>query len=428
MKTPELILPAGNFDKLKFAIAFGADAVYAGVPLFSLRARENQFTIDSVREAVFYAHEKKKRIYLTCNIFAHNRKIEPFLRAMSEMVALKPDAFIMADIGLITLAKEKWPDIEIHLSTQANTTNWAQVKFWKSLGINHVVLARELSLDEIKGIKDAVPDVSLETFVHGAMCFSYSGRCMISNYLTGRDSNQGMCPQACRWQYKIFKGKSLPEQKNYQPLQDQYYVEETERPGELMRVDEDENGTYLFNSRDLCALPYLRELMDAGVTHFKIEGRSKTAYYAATAARCYRKAIDCILAGKEVPAEELVAELATAGNRGFTPGFLLGSLGGGNQDYEKNTSYRTADFLGIIRSYDPKTQLAEVEVKNRFQQGDIIELITPEKTVSEPLTTIVSLEGEPLTEAHGGDKNVKIRLAHKPDECTLIRRSMRDLH
>ncbi len=250
MKTPELILPAGNFDKLKVAIAFGADAVYAGVPLFSLRARENQFTIDSVREAISYAHEKKKRIYLTCNIFAHNRKIEPFLRAMSEMVALKPDAFIMADIGLITLAKEKWPDIEIHLSTQANTTNWAQVKFWKSLGINHVVLARELSLDEIKGIKDAVPDVTLEAFVHGAMCFSYSGRCMISNYLTGRDSNQGMCPQSCRWKYRIYKDtKDHKDTKDYKPLnqspsdtiqgteyqqlKDQYYVEETERPGEL---------------------------------------------------------------------------------------------------------------------------------------------------------------------------------------------------
>ncbi len=191
-----------------------------------------------------------------------------------------------------------------------------------------------------------------------------------------------------------------------------------------MRIDEDENGTYLFNSRDLCALPYLKELMDAGVTHFKIEGRSKTAYYAATAAKCYRKAIDCILAGKEVPAEELVAELATAGNRGFTPGFLLGSLGGGNQDYAKNASYRTADFLGIIRSYDPKTKLAEVEVKNRFQQGDMIELITPIKNTVQPLATIVSLEGEPLTEAHGGDTNVRIGLESVPGEFTLIRRAI----
>lgn len=426
---PELIVPAGNMDKLKFALAFGADCVYAGVPIFSLRARENQFKIDSIKEAVEYTHKQGKKIFLTCNVFAHNQKIEAFERAIHEIAKIKPDALIMADLGLISIVREKYPELEIHVSTQANTVNWAQVKFYRDMGIKHVVLARELSIDEIREIHKKVPDVALEVFVHGAMCFAYSGRCMISNYLTGRDSNQGMCSQSCRWQYKVYKERSLNQNpsgtiqgKDYKELEGQYYVEEKERPGELMRVDEDENGTYLFNSRDLCAIAYLKELKEAGVMHFKIEGRSKTAYYAAMATKCYREAIDLMEAGKDIPAEELIAELATSANRGFTPGLLLGSLDGNNQRYDKNESYKTVDFVGIIHDYDEKKKLAEVKVKNRFRKGDECEFVMSNKTIKQKITGIYTLEGESVDTAHGGDKNVLIEMEEGPDEFTLIRR------
>lgn len=288
-KKYELLLPAGNLEKLKYAVAYGADAVYAGVPMFSLRARENQFTWESLAEGVRYCRERGVKIYFTANIYAHNAKIKPFMAAFAKMEALKPDAYIMSDPGLIDLVRQQYPTAEIHLSVQANNTNWAQVNFWKRMGITRVILSRELSLREVREIRAECPDVELEFFVHGAICMAYSGRCLLSNYFSHRDPNQGTCAHSCRWEYKVFKRDASEEElydstgrpDEYVPLTGEFYLEERERPGEIMPIDEDEYGTYIMNSRDICLLSYLPELADAGIISFKVEGRSKTVNYLA---------------------------------------------------------------------------------------------------------------------------------------------------
>lgn len=274
---------------MQYAIAYGADAVYAGVPMFSLRARENQFTWESLAEAVTYCHDRGKKIYFTANIYAHNIKIKPFMAAFAKMQAMKPDAYIMSDPGLISLVRESYPEAEIHLSVQANNTNWAQVKFWQKIGIKRVILSRELSLREIREIHEQCPDMEIECFVHGSICMAYSGRCLLSNYFSRRDPNQGTCAHSCRWQYKVFKKDASEEElydsigrpEDYIPLDGEFYLEERERPGELLPIDEDEYGTYIMNSRDICLLDYLQEMKDAGVISFKVEGRSKTINYLA---------------------------------------------------------------------------------------------------------------------------------------------------
>lgn len=288
-KKLELLFPAGNLEKLKYAIAYGADAVYAGVPMFSLRARENQFTWEDLAEAVEYCHSRGKKIYFTANIYAHNMKIKPFMASFAKMQAMKPDAYIMSDPGLIDLVRTAYPEAEIHLSVQANNTNWAQVKFWKKMGITRVILSRELSLKEVQEIHRECPDVEIEFFVHGAICMAYSGRCLLSNYFSHRDPNQGTCSHSCRWEYKVFKRDVSDEDlydstgrpEEYIPLKGEFYLEERERPGEIMAIDEDEYGTYIMNSRDICLLSYMQELADAGVVSFKVEGRSKTLNYLA---------------------------------------------------------------------------------------------------------------------------------------------------
>lgn len=393
----ELLMPGGSLEKIKYAIAYGADAVFAGVPRYSLRARENEFwDPELVKEAVDFVHARGKKIYLTCNIYAHNNKINGFMEAMTDMMSFKPDAFIMTDPGLIALTKEKFPDAVIHLSTQANNTNWAQAKFWRDYGVKRVILARELRIDEIREIHDKVPGLELEAFVHGSICMAYSGRCLLSNYLSYRDANQGTCSHTCRWGFKVHandiarpklntKGESIFEfddvATDYVPLDGDFYLEERERPGEMMPVDEDEFGTYIMNSKDLCAVDYLAELRDAGVISFKVEGRNKTEYYASLVARAYRKGLDAIDGGKPLPKEVrdwMLEEVSTTANRGFIPGFYARNAKAAAQELERSHSVQTHLYAARVVAYDAATQVAELEIKNRFDKGDKLTVINPE--------------------------------------------------
>lgn len=385
-KKLELLMPAGDFEKLKFAYAYWADACYVWVPMFSLRARTNSFTMESIAEAVKYAHNLWKKIYFTANIYAHNVKIKPFMAQFKKMVEMNPDAFIMSDPWLIDIVRTQFPDVEIHLSVQANNTNWAQAKFWHKLGIKRIILSREISLREMKEIHEQVPEIELEAFVHGAICMAYSGRCLMSNYLSGRDPNQWTCSHSCRWEFKVFKDERSEAEletvtgrpEDYEELTGNFYLEEKERPGEIMEIDEDEHGTYLMNSRDLCAIDYMQELKDAWIISFKVEGRNKTVNYLASVGLAYREAVDAIEDDKPYDSRKLADELFAIANRWYIPGFLAGNPNANAQFYERNGSYGTKTFLGILRDYDTENKLVRVEVKNNFQVWDDIEIVNPD--------------------------------------------------
>jgi putative protease len=440
MKKLELLFPAGNLEKLKYAIAYGADAVYAWVPMFSLRARENQFTWESLAEGVEYCHARGKKIYFTANIYAHNMKIWPFMKAFEKMEALKPDAYIMSDPGLINLVRKNFPNAEIHLSVQANNTNWAQVEFWRDIGVKRIILSRELSLKEVKEIHEMVPDVELEFFVHGAICMAYSGRCLLSNYFSHRDPNQWTCSHSCRWEYKVFKKDASPEElydstgrpEDYEELTGEFYLEEKERPGELLPIDEDEYGTYIMNSRDICLLSYMKELADAGVVSFKVEGRSKTVNYVAWVGRAYRPALDAVEKNMEYDAMELSKEVFAISNRGYTPGFLVGNPGEKAIYFEKNKELHEEEMAGIVTNSSiaiPKNlealynegRLARIIVKNRIDVGDRLRMISPSQSIDFTLEKIYSLAWEEVPSAHGGHVDVYITVPEKPMEYALIR-------
>jgi U32 family peptidase len=393
----ELLMPGGSLEKIKYAVSYGADAIYAGVPRYSLRARENEFfDPELIKEAVDYVHAKGKKIYLTANIYAHNNKINGFMDAMADMVQLKPDAFIMTDPGLIALTKEKFPEAVIHLSTQANNTNWAQVKFWKDYGVERAILARELRIDEIREIHDKVPDIELEAFVHGSICMAYSGRCLLSNYLSYRDANQGTCSHTCRWGFRVHANDAVSMQANeeaisqqtqfddvrteYIPLDGDFYLEERERPGEMMPIDEDEFGTYIMNSKDLCGIDYIKELRDAGIVSFKVEGRNKTEYYASLVARAYRKGLDELQSTDKISSETrdwMLAEVSTTANRGFIPGFYPRNAKAAAQELERSHCVQTHLYAARVVAYDAASQVACLEVKNRMDDGDSLSFITP---------------------------------------------------
>lgn len=402
MQKLELLMPAGNMEKLKYAFAYWADAVYVWVPMFSLRARTNEFTIDWLKEAVDYTRNLPwdKKIYFTANIYAHNLKIKPFLAQFKKMQELKPDAFIMADPWLIHLVRQEFPEVVIHLSVQANNTNWAQVQFWHSLWIKRIILSREISIKEIKEIHEKVPDIELETFVHWAICMAYSGRCLISNYLSNRDSNQWTCSHSCRWEYKVFKDDKTEEEleiatgrpKDYKELTWNYYLEEKGRPEELMDIDEDEYWTYLMNSRDLMAIDYIQELKDAWVISFKIEWRNKTINYIASTWLAYRKALDAVEKWVKYDSKELAEELFSIANRGYIPGFLAWNPNQNAQFYEKNGTFWTKSFCWIVRGYDKKNKLARIEVKNRFDVWDIIEFMNPNDIWEEKIEKIYKID------------------------------------
>lgn len=374
---PELLAPAGNLEKLKMAILYGADAVYLSGQAYGLRAMANNFTLEEMKEGLAFAREKGAKVYVTVNILAHNKEIEGIADYLRELEEIGVDGIIVSDPGIIRIAREITPGLNLHLSTQANTTNWSSAKFWQDQGVKRIVLARELSLAEIKGIREKT-QVELETFVHGAMCISYSGRCLLSNYLAGRDANRGLCAHPCRWKY--------------------YLMEET-RPGEYYPVIEDEKGTFIFNSKDLCLLEFLPELMEAGVNSFKVEGRMKSVHYVATIIRVYRQAIDSYLADpdKYEVKEEWLEEIAKVSHRDYTTGFFQQKPGPTEQNYSTSSYKRSHDFVGIVQDYDEVKGIATIEVRNRIKKGETLEFIGPKTNAfSEKIEFLYNEEGEEI--------------------------------
>lgn len=419
---PELLMPAGNFEKLEVAFAYGADAVYAGLPQFSLRARENGFRDESIHEGAQLAHSLGKKFYLTANILGHNRKIHLFLKKIDEMMSAKPDALIMADPGLIDQVKEKHPDVPIHLSVQANVMNWSAVRFWHKIGVSRIILSRELSIEEIGDIKNRVPEMELECFVHGAICIAHSGRCLLSNYFQQhRDANQGLCTNSCRWPYKLFAKPEFGNEdlENRMELFGDFYLEEKERPGQMMRIDEDQYGTYIMNAKDLMAIEHLHDMWKAGVESFKVEGRTKSIYYLAVTTRAYRKAIDDMMAGKPLD-PSLVDELNKVHNRSYTPGFLTGEKE--LQRYESGlTDITTREFAGLVVDFKPGQIL--VSPKNKLSVGDEVEVIMPKHSVRSKIQKLVGTSGDLLTAIHGGTGNeawIDVPLQNHPGKHTLV--------
>lgn len=351
----ELLVPAGSLEVLKVAVDYGADAVYIGGQAYGLRAKADNFSIDEMKEAAAYAHAKNAKVYVTANIFAHNYDIDGMKTYFEQLKDTGVDAVLVSDPGIFTLAKETMPDMELHISTQANNTNYLTYNFWYKLGAKRVVTARELSLAEIRQIRDHIPDdMEIESFMHGAMCISYSGRCLLSSYFTGRDANRGACTHPCRWKYHI--------------------VEET-RPGEYMPVNEDDRGTYIFNSKDLCMVEHIPEMIDAGIDSFKIEGRMKTALYVATVARTYRKAIDDYMESPELyrsNMEYYKSEIAKCTYRQFTTGFYFGKTDSDSQIYDNNTYIKNYTYIGNVHLVT-EDGLAVFEQKNKFSVGEMIE-------------------------------------------------------
>ena len=444
MPSVELLSPAGTLKNMRYAFAYGADAVYAGQPRYSLRVRNNDFLENNLRIGIAEAHGLRKKFFLAVNVLPHNSKIKTFIKDIGAIVAMGPDALIMADPGLIMLARENWPDVPIHLSVQANTMNYASVRFWQSVGISRIILSRELSLDEIAEIRQQCPDMELETFVHGALCIAYSGRCLLSGYFNHRDPNQGTCTNSCRWKYETKPALenaegdfvadmldiSLAELNkadcggaNRHPLADQVYLlEEENRPGELMPVMEDEHGTYIMNSKDLRAVEHVRRLLEIGVDSLKIEGRTKSHYYVARTAQVYRQAIDDALAGRDFD-PTLLGVLENLAQRGYTDGFYQRHHTHEQQNYLRGYSQsHQQQFVGEITGYDPATGLADVLAKNKFGVGDRLELVLPTGNRDIILEAMLDKEGIPMTTAPGGGWEVKIPLPFMADNRGLLAR------
>ena len=435
MKAPELLSPAGTLNTLRYAFAYGADAVYAGMPRYSLRVRNNDFLADNLRTGIAEAHALGRKLLLATNIIPHGAKLKTFIADIAPIIDLGPDALIMADPGLIMMVRQRWPDMPIHLSVQANTTNAATVQFWHSIGIERIILSRELSLDEITEIRDACPEIELEVFVHGALCMAYSGRCLLSGYFNHRDANQGSCTNACRWEYGVNSSgddndgisvaaptfSAIGEQRH--PAADGiYYLEEKQRPGEYMPIFEDAHGTYIMNSRDLRAVEHVHRLVDIGIDCLKIEGRTKSHYYAARTTRVYRQAIDDAVAGRPFNPEQMV-ELESLSNRGYTDAFYLRHPGKQLQNLRSGASSGArARFVAEVVGTDANTGLSELIVKNKFAVGDELELITPNGNTRFRLQTMQKLTGEPVQEALGGGWQVRAPLPDKNTAMGLLAR------
>ncbi len=432
MKAPELLLPAGTLEKMRTAYAFGADAVYAGQPRYSLRARNNEFKLEELRIGIEEAHALGKKLFVASNLMPHNAKVKTYMADMEPVIAMKPDALIMADPGLIAMVRERWPEQEIHLSVQANTVNYAAVKFWKSLGLSRVILSRELSLDEIEEIRQQCPDIELEVFVHGALCIAYSGRCLLSGYFNHRDANQGTCTNSCRWDYKVENAaedgtghiekidfdfdKALSDSalsdcgsQPRHPLADKVYViSRQDHPGELMPVLEDEHGTYIMNSKDLRAVEHVEKLVKIGIDSLKVEGRTKSIYYVARTAQVYRQAIDDAVKGRPFNLE-LLGALDALANRGYTDGFYERHHTHEQQNYMRghSESFRQ-QYVGDIVAC--ANGMAEIDVKNKFSVGDKLEIIHPAGNSIIELKEMRNMEGSPLVVAPGSGHRVQIPL------------------
>ncbi len=430
--TSELLLPAGNFEKLKYAFAYGADAVYAGVPRFSLRTRENDFRKESLAEAIAYTHLLGKKCYLTMNIYAHNTKIKGFMDEMERVLQYEPDAMIMADPGLIHLARKEFPQLDIHLSTQANCTNWASADFWRDQGVTRIILSRELSLKEIAEIHKRVPDVELEAFVHGAICIAYSGRCLITNYMNNMDANQGTCTNSCRWGYNFGqKSPSLLEMESqdiiqidapYTPPEDGYFLEEPKRPGQFFDMKEDEHGTYMMNAKDLCSIELLEQMRDAGIVSYKVEGRTKSVYYAAMTARSYRKAIDDMEVDRPFDTKNL-EDLIGIAHRGYISGFYTKNPQEYGQNYVDPSSQDfTHQNAGMVTHWDAATQLLEFEIKNQIRVGESMEIISPKHTTEIVVGELFNAKKRPVDVLHGGTGLGYLPFDHDPGEYTVMRK------
>lgn len=408
MKRPELLIPASSLEVLKTAVIFGADAVYIGGEAFGLRAKAKNFTPEEMAEGIAFAHEHGVRVHVTANILAHNYDLEGARAYFHELKELKPDALIIADPGMFSMAREICPEIDIHVSTQANNTNYMTYQFWQRLGAKRVVSARELSLREIREIREHISDdLEIESFIHGAMCISYSGRCLLSSYFTGRDANHGACTHPCRWKYAV--------------------VEET-RPGEYLPVYENERGTYIFNSKDLCMIEHIPEMIAAGIDSFKIEGRMKTALYVATVARTYRKAIDDCLESEEKYRANMdwyLAEISKCTYRQFTTGFYFGKPDENTQIYDNNTYVNEYIYLGIVGSLEPTPKAgmcARIEQRNKFCVGDSIEIMKPDGTnVPVQVLAMYDEQGEPVESCPHSKQVIDVLLSETPQVYDILR-------
>ncbi len=430
-KAPELLAPAGSLAMLETAFAFGADAIYAGQPRYSLRVRNNDFgDLAVLKRGIDRAHELGRKFFLVSNIFPHGNKIKNYVPNMAPVIALKPDAMIMSDPGLIMMVRETWPEMEIHLSVQANTVNAAAVRFWNKAGVKRVILSRELSLDQVEQIRQDCPDSEIEVFVHGALCIAYSGRCLLSGYFNHRDANQGTCTNACRWDYKTHTGQvdasgdvlsperaaghgcgsggqTLPKEARDSIS---YLLEESNRPGEFMPIEEDEHGTYVMNSKDLRAIEHVQRLVEIGVDSLKIEGRTKSAYYVARTVQSYRQAIDDAVAGRGLdPA--LIGQLEGLANRGYTSGFYQRHTPQETQNYLRGYSESgRSQYVGDVVAFDAARGLAQVSVKNKFSVGDRLELIQPGGNVDYDITRMENAEGQAIEVAPGSGHTVWLPL------------------
>ena len=415
--TPELLSPAGSLAMMRTAFAFGADAVYAGQPRYSLRVRNNEFgSLETLALALGEARAAGKSFYLVSNVLPHNAKVRTYLDDMAPVIALQPDALIMADPGLIDLVRERWPQMPIHLSVQANTVNFAAVRFWQKLGIRRIILSRELSLEEVAEIRQQCPEIELEVFIHGALCVAYSGRCLLSGYFNRRDANQGTCTNSCRWNYRLNPARE-------DAAGDVWLLEERERPGELMPVTEDEHGSYIMNSRDLRAVEHVRRLVEIGIDSLKIEGRTKSAYYVARTAQVYRQAIDDAIAGRPLD-PRLLGELEGLANRGYTDGFYQRHHEHEMQNYLRGHAESGRSlYVGDVVGWDAVRHLAEIDVKNRFSVGDRLEVIHPAGNFEFLLNRMENSDAQAMNHAPGNGHRVWIPL-EKPMPGAMLARFM----
>ncbi|MDO4619880.1 MAG: U32 family peptidase [Lachnospiraceae bacterium] len=404
MTKPELLMPAGSLPVLKTAVLYGADAVYIGGETMSLRAKARNFTKEEMREGIEFAHQHGRKVYVTANIFAHNGDLPQAEAYFAELKELKPGAILVADPGMFSLAQRICPEIDLHISTQANSTNYETCRFWHRLGATRIVTARELSMAEIGDLRKHIPEeLELEVFVHGAMCISYSGRCLLSSYLAGRDANRGACTHPCRWQYAV--------------------MEET-RPGEYMPIEENERGTYIFNSRDLCMIEHIPDLVNAGINSLKIEGRMKTALYVATAARAYRMAIDDYFedpALYEKKKETYLEMVSDCTFRRFTTGFFYGRPDQNDQIYDSNTYIRNAVYIGSVQGHDEAGRIV-IEQKNKFCVGDKIEIMKPDgRDIEVSVLGIYDDEGNAQESAPHPKQRIHLELSADAEEYDILR-------
>lgn len=401
----ELLAPAGSLEKLKMAIVYGADAVYLGGEAFGLRAYADNFTIDDLKDGVKFAHERGKKVYITMNIFPHNKDLLDMPQYIRKVESIGIDAIILSDPGVLSLVKETAPDMEIHLSTQANNTNWMSANFWHKQGVKRIVLARELSFNEINEIRKKTPaSLELEIFVHGAMCISYSGRCLLSNYMAGRDSNRGLCAHPCRWKY---------------------YLMEEKRPREYFPVYENDRGSFIFNSKDLCMIEYIPQIIESGASSLKIEGRMKSSFYVATVVKAYREALDSYYQSRDnfVLDPKLLEEVSKASHREYTTGFFFNKPDSQSQIYNTSSYIREYDFIGVVQKYDKATKIATIEQRNRMYKGEEIEVLNPKGDFFvQRIEWMKNADGEEIDVAPHPQMTVYMPMKEEVGEYTILRK------